>query len=218
MKVYIGPYVNWIGPYQISNFLFKWLLGEKRSDAIGKWLAENTPVEDICQKIHDKRQRKIKVKLHTYDSWNADDTLAHIILPVLKKIKEAKHGSPIVEDKDVPKALRSTSAPKPENEWETDENFHKRWEYVIDEMIFAFSSIVENQDMSDFASGVHDLKSVGFDKDGNRTDDEDLIAWYSFEEGPNHTFKVDDKALKVWETRRANGFRLFGKYYLSLWT
>ena len=63
MKVYIGPYVNWIGPYQISNFLFKWWLGEDRADRIGAWLCDHTPLDKWLNKLHDKRKRKVKVKV-----------------------------------------------------------------------------------------------------------------------------------------------------------
>ena len=36
-------------------------------------------------------------------------------------------------------------------------------------------------------------------------------------EGPNHTYKVDQKGMKKYRDRVANGFRLFGKYYDHLW-
>lgn len=36
-------------------------------------------------------------------------------------------------------------------------------------------------------------------------------------EGPKHTRVYDWKGRKKYEERIANGFRLFGKYYQSLW-
>ena len=57
----------------------------------------------------DDSERKIDVQLDKFDTWNMDDTLAHIILPMLKQLKETKHGSHIVDDEDVPEELRTTS-------------------------------------------------------------------------------------------------------------
>jgi hypothetical protein len=51
-----------------------------------------------------------------------DHTLSHIVLPMLKQLKKDKHGSPLVDDEDVPEELRSTSAPAKENDWDIDDN------------------------------------------------------------------------------------------------
>jgi hypothetical protein len=153
MKVYIGPYVNWIGPYQIADMIFFWLdkwvdeETEKRWDyklheRMSEWLAK-TWVNDVCQWIHDKKKRKVEIKIDGYDIWSADHTLSLIAVPLLKKLKERMHGSPYVDDEDVPEELRSTAAPPKENEWDTDENHHKRWEWVLGEMIWAHEQIAD---------------------------------------------------------------------------
>ena len=72
-----------------------------------------------------------------------DVTLSYIILPMLKQLKETKHSAAEVDDKDVPKKLRSTSATKKESEWEIDSNWFARWDWVLDEMIWAFSLHLE---------------------------------------------------------------------------
>jgi hypothetical protein len=41
-----------------------------------------------------KKNRKEKVKIHKYDSWNADVTLAKIIKPVLEQLRDTTHGYP----------------------------------------------------------------------------------------------------------------------------
>jgi hypothetical protein len=51
------------------------------------------------------------IKIDKWDTWSMDHTLSPIILPMLKQLKEVKHGAPNVEDEDVPEHLRSTSAP-----------------------------------------------------------------------------------------------------------
>jgi len=85
-----------------------------------------------------RKNRKIDIKIDRYDTWSMDYTLAHIIHPMLVQLKETQHGAPWIEDEDVPEHLRSTAAPPKENEWDTDELFFDRWEWVLDEMIWAF--------------------------------------------------------------------------------
>ena len=83
----------------------------------------------------DGSNRKISVKLHKWDSWNADNTIAIIAHPLLIQLKETKHGAPLVDDEDVPDELKSTSAPPKENDYDVDGNHFKRWDWVMDEMI-----------------------------------------------------------------------------------
>ena len=140
MKVFIGKYPRWWGPHQIVDLLQKVGVSEDRCDKLGDWLFD-TQLSNFCDWIDSKRKRKIQVRIDKYDTWSMDSTLAHIILPMLKQLKETKHGAPDVDDKDVPKKLRSTSAPVKENEWDTDDNWFDRWDWVLDEMIWTFSQV-----------------------------------------------------------------------------
>jgi hypothetical protein len=88
-----------------------------------------------------------QIHIDSWDTWNMDHTLADIILPMLIQLKETKHGAPFVDDEDVPEELRSTSAPPKENEWDTDANHFKRWDWVMDEMIYAFDSKVNKDNL-----------------------------------------------------------------------
>lgn len=143
MRVNIGPYAKWIGPYQIADMLEHIGVSEELCFKIGGWLA-NTWVGPLCNKIYEKKQkRRIKVHIDPYDIWGADHTLACVIHPVLVALKEKKKGSPIVSDEDVPETMRSTTCPTKEYEWELDEHFHSRWHWVLDEMIWAFEQIKE---------------------------------------------------------------------------
>jgi predicted butyrate kinase (DUF1464 family) len=79
-------------------------------------------------------KRKVEVEISDHDLYSLDNTLAYIIAPALKEFKKSLSGAPFVHDEDVPEELRSTSAaPK-------DEFYFKRWEWVLDEMIYAFES------------------------------------------------------------------------------
>lgn len=141
MKVNIGPYRDWIGPYQLADKIP--FISEDTADKIGEWLSE-TWVNDVCQWLYSKKKRKEYVRIDKYDTWNMDNTLALIILPMLKQLQATKHGAPYVDDEDVPEAIRSTSASPKENEWDTDDYHFHRWEWIINEMIFAFENVVDD--------------------------------------------------------------------------
>jgi hypothetical protein len=136
VKVKIGPYKSYWGPYQIASFLKKVGVSEDKSHNIGEWLSK-TWLQDVCQWIYDKRKRSIYVKIDNYDTWSADHTLSMIIHPVLLSLKEQKHGAPFVDDEDVPEEIRSHNAPPKEHEWDIDEFHFQRWEWVLGEMIYA---------------------------------------------------------------------------------
>ena len=227
MKVYIGPYKNWIGPYQIAKALCFWAPTVKDEYGFkdkpewvhnfGQWLGENKDGSDswlskLCQFIESKRERTIKIRIDKYDTWNMESTLALIILPMLKQLKETKHGSPLVDDKDVPVELRSTSAPKPKEEWDTDDNVHARWDYVMNEMIWAFEQKTVDWEQQ-YYSGEHDIlwvPSDTLDKNGK-------ASFMEMKKGPKDTFKIDKKGLAKHQKRMSNAFRLFGRYYEGLW-
>ena len=170
---------------------------------------------------------QVDVRIDPYDTWNMDHTLSRIILPMLIQLKETKHGSPNTEDSDVPVELRSTSAAPKENEWDTDEYFHARWDWIMDEMIWAFTQLnLDDNGESQFHSGNSDILWQAEDKDGNPIGKPQAFldiekvegaVTYTMIDGPNHTFKVDYDALKAHEDRIKRGTLLFGKYFLNLW-
>ena len=190
MKVYIGPYRNWTGPYQIAEKLLFWMDKNKdsRVDNFGEWLAKSDTIVNVCEWIYSKKKRKTKIRIDKYDTWSMDHTLALIILPMLKQLKATKHGSPYTDDEDVPENLRSTAAEPKENEWDTDSNLFKRWDWVMDEMIYAFEKELDE----DWEMEIYQREPEGWDDE-----------------------KFADR--KVIQDRIANGFRLFGKYYQGLW-
>ena len=49
-----------------------------------------------------------RVKIDKFDTWNMDVTLAYIIVPMLKRLKEVKQGAPFVDNKDVFDELRAS--------------------------------------------------------------------------------------------------------------
>jgi hypothetical protein len=144
MKVYIGPYKKWWGPYQIAELLKYIGVGKDRCYEIGNWLS-TTWVNEACVWIDSKRKRTIKVKVHPYDTWNADSTLAHIIVPLLKEFRSNITGVPTaINQEDVPVELRTDL--RDQNNIVPLEHSSKQWEWILDEIIWAF----ENMDESDW--------------------------------------------------------------------
>lgn len=211
MKIHIKPYLDYFGPYQLASAILFWL--DKDSDtveAFGAWIAD-TKICDILQYIYSKRERNHKIRIDDYDTWSMDTTLSYIIAPMLVQLKKTKHGAPDVDDSDVPEHLHKCNA-EPQTEEEivnhhADSNHFLRWDYVLDEMIFAFQAKPTDWEL-EFASGEADFTFEPTD---------DTSKYYSMVTGPNHTYKVDWEGRNAFQARMTNGFRLFGKYYEGLW-
>jgi len=139
------------------------------------------------------------------------------VLPMLRQLQATKHGAPFVDDEDVPDDLKSTAAPPKENEWDTDENHHKRWDWVLDEMIFAFECKVQDNWTEQYYSGEADYQFKKLDKTHFNPITQKHEGLSEMVEGPNHTQTVDWDGMKAQQARITNGFRLFGLYYEALW-
>jgi hypothetical protein len=164
-----------LGPGKTEPFAEVWR--EKLEDFLQ---ACYTPINYFL----DKRVQKINVKIDRWDTWSMDHTLAPIILPMLKQLKETKHGAPFVDLKDVPKELHGKKLTKKQKEnGEVDDKHFERWDWALDEMIHAFEQ---------------------------KNKDDWMAPYYEYN-------KWDTDAVKVEQERISNGFRLFGKYYESLW-
>jgi hypothetical protein len=126
VKINIAPYRPWVGPYQIAEKILFWK--DRDDDAVfafGDWLDKYTPIARITQWFFSKR--KIDIRIDTHDTWSMDHTLGLIILPMLKQLKETKHGSPFVDDVDVPEELQYLRAPKTEDEhWAVNYDHDKK--------------------------------------------------------------------------------------------
>jgi len=160
MKIKIGPYPNRAICNLHTNYMNKkygyvdWPeykqkgLRVKAQPFAEAWREQ---AEDIIQSIYnftinlflDRRVQKIKIHIDRWDTWSMDHTLAYIVLPMLKQLKETKHGAPYVDPDDCPKDLR----PKEQDEYGTDDTHFARWDWVLDEMIYAFDCKANKDDV-----------------------------------------------------------------------
>ena len=171
----------------------------------------------------DDTERKVEVHIDYYDTWSMDSTLGLIVLPMLKQLKETKHGAPYVDPDDVPKQLR----PKIKDEYGTDDTHFVRWDYVMDEMIFAFESLHndweeqfwdpssrtadEEEPLFKFV-GIGDAQLLLFPDENGDTEE---YASYEMKKVREH--RTDWAGYNQYQERIREGFRLFGKYYQGLW-
>ena len=90
-----------------------------------------------------ERKQRIDVSIEPHDVWSLDWTLAQIIHPGLIMLKQQKNGAPWVDPMDVPEELRPTpeELANYEEDARTDELWFDRFDYILDEMIWAFDLI-----------------------------------------------------------------------------
>jgi hypothetical protein len=208
MKVHIGPYRNWARCQLHYNYMNK-KYDHKWDDNHNRFERVLEKIEDAIQwfynvtinKLWNNRKRKIKIHIDDYDTWGMDNTLAMIIVPMLKQLKATKHGCPLVDLSDVPEELRK------EDKDERIDYMLKRWEWVLDEMIWTFEACADEDFDTQFYSG---------DVDWLFQKDEDTGLSHMVR-GPKHTFTVDREAMQAAQKRIENGLRLFGRYYQALW-
>jgi hypothetical protein len=212
MKVWISRYRNhWLSPYVILTRVCFWEkdedriynLKEEADNPYVLWVKLLDPICQGIQKILDfVHPRWTYVRIDPWDTWSMDHTLADIILPMLKQLQATKQGAPFTEDEDVPEYLRSYMAQPKEHEWDTDDLHFMRWDWILAEMIWAF----EQKTDDDADSQFFDHSECGDEKFPWNRDGQYVSK-----------VKYDSEGHKKWQERKANGFRLFGKYYENLW-
>ena len=204
MKVNIGPYKKYWGPYQIAEKLLWW----KDPDSEPVWhlgrRLEKTWVGKLCSLY--RPQRRVQVQVDDYDVWDMDDTLSKIIYPLLVKLSSNKHGIPTIDPEDVPPHLQATEHLEHSNQLVFDWYEHKRdlaleqarWDWVLYELLWTFEQL-----NCDWDALFYDHSEV----DSTQDFQEQLKA-----------LKCDWDGLQSHQDRINRGLHLFGKYYQTLWT
>lgn len=243
MLVWIGNYRYYWNTQRLERLWYKmrydkydWEVPKKEWDRWDRAFERTMEFcrDYICQPVNwikNKIPRLNIIKIHRYDTWSMDSTLAPIILPMLKQLNECKHGAPFTEDSDVPLYLRSTEADPKDNEWDVDSLHFKRWDWIIGEMIWAFEQLNKEDEGEDqFRKGDSDIMFQAIDADDNpigkphrigekpaELDENDSVLAYRMVDGPLHTMVTDYEGMAAHHARIKNGLRLFGAYYRNLW-
>lgn len=142
------------------------------------------------QETEDKNE----VGITDSDLWNLDDTLSKIIYPYLLRFKSMnRNGYHEVDEEDIPQNIKDKRTTITDQESTNIE----AWEWVLDEMIFAFYNTSSDTDY---------LNKFFIDGDENKADTS-LDFSKSF----------DKEGYVAYDARVKNGLRLFGKYFQALW-
>ena len=141
-----------------------------------------------------EKERKVSIRIDRWDTWNMDDTLAMIIAPILRQLKETKHGVP-------------GTFIHGENNDKTFEQGEKEWDEILDKMIWSFEQYqIDWEEQYWLQKPELDLEDYPEDE-GKSTIP---VRW-----------KVEGKC--DWEGRQKHwekiqeGLDLFGKHFSSLW-
>ena len=205
MKIHFRDYKdNFISPYAVMKFFIRTKGYNEFDHTPPKWL------EWACSMLQTVRNKlslkQKKIQIDEWDTFSMYRTLADIIAPMLRQLKDTKHGSAFVGDEHVPIGLRSFVDPAP-NKYEPDGKFHMRWNYVLDEMIWAFEQIEnDNQWEDQYHHGVSDILWMKLPN-----------GLSQMTKGPKDTHWIDNEGIAAHQVRMQNGFNLFGIYYQSLW-
>lgn len=238
MRVNIGPYPN--NHWTTSRLEIRWYqwrynkfyLSVEEHDSWDRafegfcsawqWVLNHT-VNPLVR----NRERRIEVRIDPHDTWSMDTTLGYIILPMLKQLRATKHGSPWVEDVDVPhlvknkktkKAKKSSPNVRAVNTDEEDQHsgVHERWNWVLDEMIWAFEQVIaDDGGRTNYyvPYGTNEKVDHGYFENSATGEKVYLVT----EEEARKMGRYDKELHKTYQERVNRGLTLFGKYYQNLW-
>jgi hypothetical protein len=163
--------------------------------------------------------RRISVKIDGYDTWNLDHTLALIILPALLQLKATKHGIPN-EFAEVGGANHDSQDSfdfYKETHNESFEEGCKRWDEVLDKMIWSFQQLAIEEYDTEYHHGKQEYDWVKTDKQYPNPISGKMEATYQMVDKHPDQRWYDHIGHQMHEDRIQEGLELFGKYYRALW-
>ena len=173
---------------------------------IGKWSKSN--------------RRNVDIVIESHDSWNVDSTLALIILPMLIQLKANKVGVPgiLVDDVGGEDYLPQQSFDfYSETHKESWDKAAKRWDEILDKMIWSFQQIA----LEDYHDKYHhgnptyewvETEETIFNTVTNKTEK----LYQMIDKNPDQHW-YDGIGDRLHDERIQEGLELFGKYYRALW-
>lgn len=158
-------------------------------------------------KYYRTKNQTVNITIDRHDTYSMDYTLSLIILPMLIQLKNTKNGIPsnFVNESSTSNQECFEFYKDDHAEFEEGE---KKWNEVLDKMIWSFQQLVE----IDFDSMYHHGK---FQYDFKKTDDNSDMSQLVDKNPNGHWYDVEGHNLH--NERIQEGLELFGKYYRSLW-
>lgn len=165
-------------------------------------------------------RRKIDVKIDSYDTWNLDHSLALIIYPALLQLKATKHGIPseLVDDVGGEDYVSQDSFDfYKETHQESWEIASKRWDEILEKMIWSFRQICIDDYGDLYHHGKMDMDWIESDKTYPNPVTGVVEPTYQMVDKDPNSHWFDAEGHQLHEERIQEGLSLFGKYYRSLW-
>ena len=165
-------------------------------------------------------ERKVSVKIDTFDTWNLDSTLAHIIYPALLQLKSTKHGVPSTLVNEVggeDYVAQDSFDFYKETHDEAWEESLKQWDVILDKMIWSFDQLIRGDYSEQYYHGKVDWDWLITDKTYPNPVTGNPEPTYRMVDKDPESHWHDFAGQQLHEDRIQEGLDLFGKYYRSLW-
>lgn len=164
--------------------------------------------------------QKVNIEIDRYDTYNVDHTLGLIILPMLVQLKNTKHGVPS-EFADVggeDYSLQDSFDFYKESHNDAFNEAVKKWDEVLDKMIWSFLQIVDDNYSSKYHHGNFDFDwdKVAGEQFYNPITKQHEGFSQLVDKNPNGHW-YDHEGEKIHNERIQEGLELFGKHFRSLW-
>lgn len=208
MKIYLSkPRNHWVSPYTLAQKICFWREIDFDEPWVQRFNTVMQPVSTAWMKFLDVVHPEVQaIKIDRWDTWSMDHTLSPIILKMLKQLRDTKHGSPNVDDEDVPPYLqykkkrskmKTGLADHDTHKLDTgdDDLIHRRWDYVLNAMIWSFEQLC-----------MDDWEDIYFHKTDE--DDPDLGG---------KKLRWNKEGWLIHNEQIQKGLTLFGKYFRALW-
>ncbi len=164
--------------------------------------------------------RKIDIRIDVHDTWGLDYTLALIIYPALLQLKATKHGVPSefvdnIGGEDW--SMQDSFDFYKESHNEAFEIACKRWDEVLDKMIWSFGELIKGDYEQQYHHGKSEYDFVESDRLFPNPISGKMEKTYQMVDKNPDEHWWDQEGQQLHEQRMAEGFELFGKYYRNLW-
>lgn len=165
--------------------------------------------------------RKVNIRIDDSDVFSLDHTLAYIILPSLILLKECKSGVPgefaTVGGEDYDQQYSFDFYSENVNEL-FDEHATKRWEDILDKMIWSFQQMLDDDWENQYYYGKTDYQTKEADETCLNPITNKVVKVYTWEDMNPNGHWTDFEGLRIHGERIQEGLELFGKYLRHLWT
>ena len=165
------------------------------------------------------KPQKVDIEIDRYDTWNMAETLAHIIYPMLIKLREEKHGYPsdFVEIGGEDYVDQKSFDFYSESAKDFSGTGEQRWNDILDKMIWSFGQLIDDSWEQQYHHGKAEYDWVEsshmypnpvtgvMEPTFQMVDKNPTEHWYDFVGHKLHNDRIQE------------GLDLFGKYYRNLW-